>query len=424
MILLSSTLSSGQDNSLHFSRWNSNCPKGKDKINEALDGIFRQPKKNNKLNGSAIIEESSGIIIPMDLSLNRPIIEIFINKKGPYRFIFDTGASGNIIDKELASLLDLKEIGKVEVGTPGSDKTSSAPQVSISEIKVSDQTLSNISMVAIDLRKMIPVDGILSFREFSEFLININYPEKKIILEKGTLHKDQANVTALVPDQRILTVPLQVDGRVWNAHLDTGSPVFFSFPYALKDRLGFKSPPVLQSGQARTVAGVHRNWAAELDGSVKLADIIYNSPKIILSERHNEYVNIGYQLLKDLSITIDQQNTLIQFNKPEPEDTAGEETRETENTEIPGCYGGVRSITLENGILYIQRDGSIKMKLEKIGDNLYVGKLPEGLKAMNVLPKIRFERDSRQRVIGLTFIYPDGREEFVNKDDASEKRID
>jgi hypothetical protein len=138
---------------------------------------------------------------------------------------------------------------------------------------------------------------------------------------------------------------------------------------------------------------------------------------------HNEYVNIGYQLLKNLSITIDQQNRLIQFEEPEPEDTAGEETWEKENTGITGRYGGVRSITLENGILYIQRDGSIKLKLVEVGDNLYEGKLPEGMRAMNVLPKIRFERDSSQRVIGLTFIYPDGREEFVKKDDAPANSI-
>ncbi|MBN2244546.1 MAG: clan AA aspartic protease [Candidatus Aminicenantes bacterium] len=420
MILLSSTLSSGQANSFHFSRWNSNCPGGKSRINEVLDGVFKPLKKNKKLNGSAIIEESSGIIIPMDLSLNRPVIEIYITRKGPYRFIFDTGASGNIIDKDLASLFDLKETGKVEVGTPGSEKTSSAPVLNIPEITVSEQTLSDISMVVMDLRKMIPVDGILSFREFSEFLININYPEKRIVLEKGELNKDQANVTALVPDQIILTVPLKVDERMWNAHLDTGSPVFFAFPYALKDQLKFKSPPVLLSGQARTVAGAHRNWAAELDGSIKLADIIYNSPEIILSERNNDYVNIGYQLLKDFIITIDQRNQLIQFSKSKAENTNAGKVQENDHKGITGRYGGIRSITLENGIYYIQRDGSLKLKLVEIDDSLYEGQLPRGFKAMNELPKIRFERDDGDRVIGLSFIYPDGKEEFVKKDDMSE----
>jgi hypothetical protein len=360
----------------------------------------------------------SEIIIPMDLNLNRPVIELFINQNGPYQFIFDTGAGGNIIDQDLVSDLGLKETGKVDIGAPGSETKSSAPQVAVSEIKVSGQSFSNISMVVMPLRKMIPVDGVLSFREFSEYLVNINYPEKKIILIKGELPKDQANIIKLIPDCEILTVPLKANGRMWSAHMDTGSPFSFSFPLALKDQLKFKSPPVPLAGQSRTISGTRKNWTARLDGSIQLADIIYHSPEIILSERHHEYVNIGYQLLKNLSITIDQRNGLIQFHETESRDISGKENRENENTGIVGRYGGVRSITLENGIYYIQRDGSIKMKLVKVSDNLYVGQLPEGLKAMNVLPKIRFERDGSQRVIGLTFIYPDGREEFVKKDDA------
>ena len=63
----------------------------------------------------------SEIIIPMDLSLNRPVIALFIDHQGPYSFILDTGAGGNVIDKGLASKLDLKATGKVEVRSPGND---------------------------------------------------------------------------------------------------------------------------------------------------------------------------------------------------------------------------------------------------------------------------------------------------------------
>ena len=360
----------------------------------------------------------SEIIIPMDLSLNRPVIELYVNHQGPYSFILDTGASGNVIDKGLASLLDLKETGKVEVGAPGSDKTTQASLVNVSEIQVSGQSFSNVSMVVMGLREMIPVDGILSFKEFSEYLFTIDYPDKKIILVKDELSKDQKNVIALSPDEEILTVAIEANERTWNAHLDTGSPFSFSFPFAFKDRLKFKSPPVPLAARSRTLGGRHQNWKAELDGRIKLADIIFDAPDIILSDRNNEYVNIGYQLLKDLKVTIDQQNKLIHFIKSEPADTDEGKTQKNDHKGITGRYGGVRNITLENGIYYIQRDGSLKLKLVEVSDNLYVGKLPEGLKAMNALPKIRFERDGSQRVIGLTFIYPDGREEFVKKDDA------
>ncbi len=359
------------------------------------------------------------IIIPIDLSLNRPVIKLFINNKGPYKFIFDTGASGNVIDTELADNLGLKETGKIEVGTPGSEITSLVTKVNVPGIVVSGKKFSNISMVKMNLRNMLPVDGILSFSEFSEYLININYPDKKIILEKGALQKDKESVISLTPDSEILTIQLEANGRKWNTHLDTGSPFLFSFPLSSKDNLKFKSPPVLVSGQSRTLNGSHKNWKAVLKGNIKLGNIIYNSPEVILSEITDERVNIGYQLLKDLSITIDTKNMLIKFEKVEVKDTVGtKETKINGDVGIVGRYGGVRSITCEDGVLYIQRDGSIKLELRKINDNLYQGQLPEGMKAINVLPNIRFERDSNKQVIGLTFINKDGKEDFVKKDDV------
>ncbi len=362
--------------------------------------------------------DSNKVIIPMDLSLNRPVIELLIYNKGPYKFIFDTGASGSVIDKELATTLELKETGKIEVGTPGSKSTSLVAKVNVPEIIVSGKEFSNISMIVMNLKEMIPVDGILSFKEFSGHLININYPDKKIILKKGELKKDRANVVSLMPGHEILTFQLETNGRMWDTHLDTGSPFLFSFPYSAKDELEFKSPPVLLPSQSRTINSSHKNWTAKLNGSIKLANIIYDSPDIILSERNSDKVNIGYQLLKDLSIIIDIQNELIQFEKIEVKNTVvTKEPKINNHVGIVGRYGGVRSITSEDGILYIQRDGSMKLMLVKTADNLYQGKLPEGLKAMNVLPKIRFENDSSGQIIGLTFIHQDGKEEFVKKDD-------
>lgn len=362
----------------------------------------------------------SEIVIPMDLTLNRPVIEIFINQSGPYQFIFDTGASGHVIDQDLASRLDLKETGKVEIGAPGSDQKSSASQVVVSDMNVSDQSFADINMVAMPLRKMIPVDGIISFKAFSDFLININYPDKKIILTEGELSKGQENVIDLLPDCEILTVPIKTDVCTWNAHLDTGAPFSFSFPFAFKDRLKFKSTPVPLDAQSRTVGDTHQIWKAELDDRIKLADIIFDSPDIILSDRNNDYVNIGYPILKELIVTIDLKNNLIQFIKTEAEDADKEITLQNDPKGITGRYGNLRSVTLENGIYYSQRDGSLKLELSEVGDNLYEVHLPAGFKAMNELPKIRFERDDVDRVIGLRLIYPDGKEEFCEKDDVSE----
>ena len=69
---------------------------------------------------------------------------------------------------------------------------------------------------------------------------------------------------------------------------------------------------------------------------------------------------------------------------------------------------------LENDEMYLQRGGAAKLKLVLINGDLY--KMTHNVPIMNELPNVRFERDKEDQVIGLTFIYKDGREDFVKKD--------
>ena len=59
---------------------------------------------------------SDRLEIPMDLSTRHPIIEVRINGKGPFRFVFDTGAGGTMIDKAVTEGMDLPTLGMAQVG--------------------------------------------------------------------------------------------------------------------------------------------------------------------------------------------------------------------------------------------------------------------------------------------------------------------
>ncbi|MEJ2507011.1 MAG: aspartyl protease family protein, partial [Ignavibacteriaceae bacterium] len=70
---------------------------------------------------SKINRDKNPITVPLDLSTQRPILELMINGTGPYRFIFDTGSSTNVIDQEIADKLSLEVIGEDSLQTQGSD---------------------------------------------------------------------------------------------------------------------------------------------------------------------------------------------------------------------------------------------------------------------------------------------------------------
>ena len=62
-------------------------------------------------------------VVPMDLSMMVPNIEVKINGKGTYRFDFDTGAAVSTISAKLAADLGLKVIGETAIRSPASDNS-------------------------------------------------------------------------------------------------------------------------------------------------------------------------------------------------------------------------------------------------------------------------------------------------------------
>ena len=62
----------------------------------------------------------------------------------------------------------------------------------------------------------------------------------------------------------------------------------------------------------------------------------------------------------------------------------------------------------------LQRGNGPILKLENIKKDYYQLTFPQP--TANELAKVRFERDNFGKVSGFTFVFSDGREEFVEKD--------
>jgi hypothetical protein len=205
-----------------------------------------------------------------------------------------------------------------------------------------------------------------------------------------------------------------VDGKEIEAHLDSGNPGIFDIPFSLKDEFKFKAEPE-EAGTTRTPVASFKTWEATLDGEIKIGGVIYRNPDIHLVEGF-PYVNVGYQILKDLKTTIDKKNSLIKFERSASSNVTLilEKHIEAEN-ELTGWYGnGERRVFIENDEMYLQRGNAPKLKLVRIKDDEY--EMVFNMPVMNELPNVRFERDESDNVTGLTFVFKDGREEFVEKE--------
>ncbi|MEJ2193830.1 MAG: retropepsin-like aspartic protease [Ignavibacteriaceae bacterium] len=262
-----------------------------------------------------LIMNNNPISILLDISTQRPVLRLMINDTGPYRFIFDTGSSTNVIDQELANKLGLEVIGEDPLQTPGSDNKLMSKRVLISKVTISGIELAEeVVMNTVAIRNLLSVDGVLCPNAFVDYLITIDYSNSDLILSS-----DELNAA-------------------------------------------------------------------------------------------------GYLIFKDLKITIDNKNNLIRFEKSSS--TTGNEDREEYSgaqNDYTGWYGDhARKIFIENGEMYLQRGGASKLKLVKISKDKF--EMVFDMPVKNELPAVNFERDETNQVIGLKFLFEDGREDFVQKD--------
>lgn len=354
--------------------------------------------------------------IPIDLSSQRPIITVNINGKGPYKFIFDTGAGRNFIDEELAKELKLEVVGKDPIGSPGTNRQVISNRIRINKFSISNMLTSDkIEFNTMPLKRMLPVDGVVGGMFFKNFLLSINYPESILTITKGNLNQNDGGVIPFNQSSRILSTNINIAGNKLEAHLDSGNPANIDIPFSLKDKLQFIKEPV-EDGMIRTSLASHKRWKAKLKGNIVIGNLVYKSPEVNLIEGF-EFVNLGFQFFNQSIIKIDRSNNLLKIEKSTSNTKEVKTFTELNSklNEFTGWYGGkARSVFVENGQLYLKRIGGPKIKLELIKKDYY--KMKFSMPTANVLPNVQFERNSSQQIIGLTFVHADGKKDFSKKD--------
>jgi hypothetical protein len=126
--------------------------------------------------------------IQFQLVKNLIIIPVYINDKGPYNFILDTGVAPLLItDPTIVDTLDLKMLRSIKLKGLGDGEDLDAFISNAIRAKVGHASIQNIS--AAILKKDIfnlsnyvgmHIYGLMGFDFFNSFVVKINYPAKKI----------------------------------------------------------------------------------------------------------------------------------------------------------------------------------------------------------------------------------------------------
>ena len=268
---------------------------------------------------SGIEVPPNGVTVPMQGMEGRPIVELKINGRGPYRFILDTGAVTTVVSDELSRELSLTPPAGVQVASVG---LGPAPAiVLIHDVRIGDAVLEDMIAAVMPLGGLLKGEnaprGVLSAACFPGYLLTYNYPAKQILIKKGALASaDSKSIFQYTEDQVLPTVQVRIAGHDTMVHVDTGSAFGLTLPVKFLAELPPASQPK-EAGTVRTGGGEFPVSIARVNGTIELGKYRLTLDEVRFSDaRPGPAVgNIGYDVLRDFVVTLDSKNRRIRLDQ-------------------------------------------------------------------------------------------------------------
>jgi predicted aspartyl protease len=256
--------------------------------------------------------------------LNFLFAEVFIDGKGPFRFIVDTGATQTVLSSKVAATLGLKRVAtNIMYGLGGEGKTES-PIYRADTVQVGDVTVRNVPLGALNNPLLdLVTDGILGPSLLADFTITIDYPRDRIELSRKA--PDSGVAVPVWFFSGLLLAPVEVNGTLkGNFLIDSGADgtlLAHSLANALgvnKDTPGaaLKLPIGGVGGLDDGVLMVPSVTLKSAFETRKFEPIMAINLKSMSSLIQTELSGVlGYDTLKDYRLTVDYSKAEIRLSK-------------------------------------------------------------------------------------------------------------
>ena len=148
-------------------------------------GAARLAKPTSKPHDFSIANGASQAAVPIQLSENHVYLNVMLNGKGPYHFIFDTGGA-NVLDPAVAAEIGANGSGGVRLSGVG-ESTEGSSFALVKTLQAGDATVSDQVFLVAPVRKGfgltagLPVDGLIGYEVLSRFVTTFDYANKAVI---------------------------------------------------------------------------------------------------------------------------------------------------------------------------------------------------------------------------------------------------
>ncbi len=251
---------------------------------------------------------------PLEIIHDKPFVKVMVNGKGPFRFVIDTGTGGQaFVSAELAAQLGLPETGQITLNDPSGQGGRKVPMVLLASLAVAGVEFTSVKAAVHSLGSGDgSCDGLLGFALFRDYLLTLDYPNRRMALASGNLQPDgERSVLPLRMPDGIPVVTLAIGAAHVEAQLDSGGSGL-SLPSQLASQLKFASEYSSLS-TAHSLSTRFTLVGATLAADVHLGTYTFKRPFVEINPAF-PLANFGSSPMHDLALTFDQKNRLVRFS--------------------------------------------------------------------------------------------------------------
>jgi hypothetical protein len=312
---------------------------------QGITNIFPIPQE---LLSSRAPSDKSAVKVPFDLYGNNILVQVKINNSQPMWFVFDSGASVNVINERSAKRLGLTSKGNSTLDANGGMATGSFIEettISLADVKASHQTIVAVQLDALAEYSGRDVQGLIGNNFIQNFVVEIDYAHRILVFHNPQNYNlaNEPNAIALENHDGtpFIKAELSLDGTeiiTDSFEIDTGSNGIFSLnkPFAEKNRILQVVPKtsIAEGAGGAGVGGELRSINARIN-SIKIGEYTLNKPVIsILEDISGNAANhltgfLGSDLLRRFTVILDYQSQRMllrpnaDFNEPFEVDLSG-----------------------------------------------------------------------------------------------------
>ncbi|MGA2047890.1 MAG: retropepsin-like aspartic protease [Terracidiphilus sp.] len=257
--------------------------------------------------------QDGGHSSPLEIIHDKPFVTVMVNGKGPFRFVIDTGtSSAAFVSAELAAKLAIPQSGQIRLSDPSGNGVQKVPMVILDSLQVAGVEFTGVKAAVKNLGSGEgDCQGLLGFALFRDYLLTLDYPNRRMALAAGDLKPDgERSVLPFRMPQGIPVVTLHIGATRIDAQIDSGG-FGLSLPLQMTPQFKFAST-YTSLIDAHSLSTRFTVMGATLAEDVRLGSYTFKRPFVEINPAF-PLANFGSCPMHLFVMTFDQKNGLVRL---------------------------------------------------------------------------------------------------------------